>query len=144
MSLKQTTPRHSQHRLKIWSSSEKDVSRRLGRDDFQAAGPVRRSVYAPPYSLRPPDTEPEVWLSLNKKSKYELSDKLKLRDPECFATQELRRKNYIEMKKKVKVRNCLGALLVLRCKMLVDEKNELFYDDPYDTDDFIVGWLVGL
>ena len=93
------------------------------RDDFPAAGPVRRSVYAPPYSLRPPDTEPEVWLSLNQKSKYELSDKLKLRDPECFATQELRRKNYIEMKKKVKVRNCLGALLVLRCKMLVDEKN---------------------
>ena len=35
------------------------------RDDFPAAGPVRRSVYAPPYSLRPPDAAPEVWLSLN-------------------------------------------------------------------------------
>ena len=30
------------------------------RDDFPADGPVRRSVHAPPYSLRPPDTEPEV------------------------------------------------------------------------------------
>ena len=69
------------------------------RDDFPAAGPVRRSVYTPPYSLRPPDTEPEVWLSLNQKSKDELREKLKLRDPEGFAAQELRRKNYIEMNK---------------------------------------------
>ena len=28
------------------------------RDDFPAAGPVRRSVYAPPYSRRPPDAKP--------------------------------------------------------------------------------------
>ena len=69
------------------------------RDDFPAAGPVRRSVYAPPYSLRPPNADPEVWLSLNQKSKDELREKWKLRDPEGFATRELRRKNYIEMKK---------------------------------------------
>ena len=141
MSLKQTTPRHSQHRLKIWSSSEKDVSRRLGRDDFQAAGPVRRSVYAPPYSLRPPDTEPEVWLSLNQKSTDELREKWKLRDPEGFATQELRRKNYFEMKKKGKVPKVSLALPVLQCKMFFDSKSELFYDDPYDTDDFAVGFF---
>ena len=68
------------------------------RDYFPAAGPVRRSVYTPPYSLRPPGTAPEVWLSLKQKSKDRLREKLKLRDPEGFAAQELRRKNYIEMK----------------------------------------------
>ena len=35
------------------------------RDDFPAVGSVRRSVYTPPYSLRPPDNEPEELLSLN-------------------------------------------------------------------------------
>ena len=113
MSLKQTTPRHSQHRLKIWSLSQEDVPRRLGGDDFPAAGPVRRYVYAPPYSLRPPDTEPDVWLPLNNKSKDELREKLKLRDPEGFATQELRRKNYIEMKNKGTVPTISLALPVL-------------------------------
>ena len=31
------------------------------RYDFLATGPVRRSVWTPPYSLRPPDREPEEW-----------------------------------------------------------------------------------
>ena len=57
------------------------------RYDFPATGPVRRSVYAPPYNLRPPDTEPEVWLSLNQQSKDELREMRKLRDPEGVATQ---------------------------------------------------------
>ena len=57
------------------------------RDDFSATGPVRRSVCAPPYSHRSPDAEPEVWLSLNQKSKNELRDKWKLCDPEGFATK---------------------------------------------------------
>ena len=35
------------------------------RDDFPATGPVRRSVWTPPYSLRPPDKELEEWVSLN-------------------------------------------------------------------------------
>ena len=30
----------------------------LRRDDFPADGPVRRSVWTPPYSLRSPDNEP--------------------------------------------------------------------------------------
>ena len=90
------------------------------RDDFQVAGPVRRSVYAPPYSLRPPDTEPEVWLSLRQKSKDELREKLKLRDPEGFATQGLRRNDYIEMKKIGKVPKVSLALPVLQCKMFID------------------------
>ena len=61
------------------------------RDDFLAIGPVRRSVYTPPYSIRPPDKEPEEeLLSVNQKTKDELREKLKFGDPERFAAQELR------------------------------------------------------
>ena len=35
------------------------------RDDFPATSPVRLSVWTPPYSLRPPDEEPEELCSLN-------------------------------------------------------------------------------
>ena len=42
------------------------------RDDFQAVGPVRRSVWRPPYSVRPADKEPEEWHSFNKITKDEL------------------------------------------------------------------------
>ena len=44
------------------------------------------------------------------------------------------------MKKKVKVPKVSLALPVLQCKMFIDSKNELFYDDPYDADDFVVDW----
>ena len=54
------------------------------RDDFPTTGPVRRSVWTPPYSLRPPDKEPEEGISLNQKTKDELRAKWKLRDPEYF------------------------------------------------------------
>ena len=39
------------------------------RDDFPPNGPVRRTVWAPPWSLRPPNLEPEEWLSQNQKHK---------------------------------------------------------------------------
>ena len=39
------------------------------RDDFPSGGPVRRSVWTPPYSFRPPDKEPEEWVCLNQKHK---------------------------------------------------------------------------
>ena len=32
------------------------------RDDFPPNGPVRRTVWNPPWSLRPPTWEPEQWL----------------------------------------------------------------------------------
>ena len=32
------------------------------RDDFPLQGPVRRIVWTPPWSLRPPHLEPEQWL----------------------------------------------------------------------------------
>ena len=35
------------------------------RYDIPPKGPVRRSVWTPPYSSRPPDKEPEQWFSLN-------------------------------------------------------------------------------
>ena len=53
--------------------------------DFQATGPVRRSVWTPPYSPRPPDKEPEELLSLNQHTQNELREMLKSRDPEGFA-----------------------------------------------------------
>ena len=85
------------------------------RDDFLAVGPVRRYVWTPRYSLRPPDKEPEEWFSLNQKTKDELLAKWKLRDPEGFAAQELRRKHYIEMKTKCKILRASVALPVLQC-----------------------------
>ena len=41
--------------------------------------------------------------SLNQKTKNELRERWKLRDPEGFAAQELRRTNYFEMKRKGKI-----------------------------------------
>ena len=87
------------------------------RDDFPATGPVRRSVWAPPYSLRPPDREPEEWVSLNQKTKNELRERWKLRDSEGFAALELRRKHYFEMKRKGQIPKASVALPVLQCKM---------------------------
>ena len=89
------------------------------RDDFPAAGPVRRSVWTPPYSLRPPDKEPEELLSLNQKTKDDLRAKLKLRDPVGFATQELQRKSYLEMKRKGTVTKASVAMPVLQCNMFL-------------------------
>ena len=38
------------------------------RDEFPAGGPViRKTVWAPSWSLRPPNVEPELWLSQSKK-----------------------------------------------------------------------------
>ena len=48
----------------------------------------------------------------------------------------------IEMKKHWKVPKVSLALPVVQCKMFFDSKNELFYDDPDDTDDFIVEWFL--
>ena len=57
-----------------------------------------------------------------------------MRDPEGFAAQELRRKQILEMKRKGKISKYSVALPVLQCKMFFDFGNELFYDDPRDTD----------
>ena len=40
------------------------------RDDFPPGGPViRRIVWTPPWSLCPPNVEPEAWLSQNEQHK---------------------------------------------------------------------------
>ena len=57
-----------------------------------------------------------------------------MRDPEGFAAQDLRRNNFIEMNRKSKIPKTAVALPVLQCKMFFDLGNELFYDDPRDTD----------
>ena len=66
-----------------------------------------------------------------------------MRDPVGFATQELRRKNYFEMKQMGNVTKASVAMSVLQCNMLIDSENEMFYDDPYDIDDPTVSWSLG-
>ena len=68
---------------------------------------------------------------------------MKLRDPEGFAAQELRRKHYVDMKNNCKIQKASVALPVLQCQMFLDSENELFYDDPYDADDPAIFWLLG-
>ena len=60
---------------------------------------------------------------------------MQLRDPESFAAQELRRKSYLEMKRKGKIPKTSVALQVLQCKMVLDSECALFYDDPYGVED---------
>ena len=112
------------------------------RDDFPAAGPVRRSVWTLPYSLRPPDKEPEEWISLNQKAKDELRARWQLRDPEGFAAQELRRKQIFEKNREGTIPKISVALPVLQCKMFLDSENGLFYHDPCDIRNPTVAWLL--
>ena len=70
-------------------------------------------------------------MSLNKKTKNEFCAKRKLRDPEGFVAQELRSSKYVDMKINCKIQKTSLALPVLRCNMVLDSENELFYDDPY-------------
>ena len=60
------------------------------RDDF-GKETVRRTVWTPPWSLRPPTLEPEVWLSLTKKYRDEKRQQWKRDDPKGFERQEERR-----------------------------------------------------
>ena len=94
------------------------------RDDFPPDGPVRRTVWAPPWSLRPPNIEPEEWLSQNQKHKDSLREEWKLRDPVGFAKQEERRRLYKEMKMKGKVKKTAAvAMPALACKWFLDTVN---------------------
>ena len=105
------------------------------RDDFPAGGPViRKTVWAPPWSLRPPNVEPEVWLSQSKK--IQSSEALKLRDPVGVAAQQERWRFYNKTKSKGKVkRKAAIDLCALACAWFLDTPNGRFYDDPHDTDD---------
>ena len=80
---------------------------------------------------------------MNQKNKDAVQAKWKLRDPDGFATQELRRKNYFEMKRKDKVIGPSVAMPVLQFKMFLYSKNEFFDDDPHDIDDPAVSWSLG-
>ena len=80
---------------------------------------------------------------MNQKNKDALRAKLKLRDPDGFAAQELTRNNYYEMNRRGKVTGQSVAMPVLQFNMFFDSKNELFYDDPYDIDDPAASWSLG-
>ncbi|CAK0813605.1 unnamed protein product, partial [Prorocentrum cordatum] len=71
-----------------------------GRDDFGADGVVRGSVWAPPWSTRPPAFEPEVWMSLNAANRLAARNAWKADDPVGSAAQEARRKAWAEHKSK--------------------------------------------
>ena len=55
--------------------------------------------------------------------KNELHERWELRDPEGSAAQELRRKNYFEMKRKGKIPKASIALPVLQYNMFFDSEN---------------------
>ena len=52
------------------------------QDLFEKDGVVRRSVWAPPWSMRPPHLEPETWVSLSKKNKEKKRQEWKVKDPD--------------------------------------------------------------
>ena len=62
------------------------------RVDRFAQGPGRmRLVSTPPWSLRPPACEPELWLIIGKPAQREMRAKWQVDDPDAFAAQEERR-----------------------------------------------------
>ena len=65
--------------------------------------------------------------------KHELRERWKLRDLEGFAAQELRWKNYIEIRRKGKIPKASVALPVLHCKLFIDSENVFVYDYSYDV-----------
>ena len=61
------------------------------RDDFLASDcSIRRSAWAPPWSLRPPTLEPEVWVGLSKKYKDLAREGWLRDDPAGYAAQQQR------------------------------------------------------
>ena len=62
-----------------------------------------RTISTPPWSLRPPTMEPELWLCFNKVQKQFFRDKWAAESPEQFARQEERRKEYDALKHAGKV-----------------------------------------
>ena len=55
------------------------------RDDF--GSPIRRSVWTPPWSPRPPHLEPEPWLSLTKTHQADERQRWRAGDPDGFELQ---------------------------------------------------------
>ena len=92
------------------------------RDDF--GSPIRRSVWTPPWSLRPPRLEPEQWLSLNKRHQADERQRWRAEDPDGFATQEARCLNYIRLKNAGRVPKAAVCRSILPC-----DHNDL-YDAP--------------
>ena len=90
------------------------------RDDF--GSPIRRSVWTPPWSLRPPHLEPEPWLSLTKKHQADERQRWRAGDPDGFELQEERRRNYIRLKNAGRVPKAAACRPILPCD----------YNDLYD------------
>ena len=70
------------------------------RVDRFPQGPGRmRFVRTPPWSLRPPSCEPELWLIIGKPAQREMRAKWQADDPDAFAAQEERRSSWRRAKR---------------------------------------------
>ena len=58
-----------------------------------------RLVSTPPWSLRPPTCEPELWLIIGKAAQREMRAKWQPDDPDAFAAQEERRSSWRRAKR---------------------------------------------
>ena len=67
-------------------------------------------VSTPPFSMRPPDCEPETWVSVGQKVKQHFRDEWKRRAPHEFQKQEERRKVYLDLKRAGKAGSTLVVL----------------------------------
>ena len=70
------------------------------RVDRFPQGPGRmRLASTPPWSLRPPTCEPELWLIIGKAAQREMRAKWRADDPDAFAAQEERRSSWRRAKR---------------------------------------------
>ena len=70
------------------------------RVDRFPQGPGRtRLVSTPPWSLRPPTCEPELWLVIGKPAQRAMRAKWQTDDPDAFAAQEKRRSSWRRAKR---------------------------------------------
>ena len=83
------------------------------RDAFGSTDVVRRVVWAPPWSLRPPSLEPEAWLCFSRKSKDQARLEWKTSDPAGYAEQEKRRADFQKAKLSGKVAKAVAAVPLL-------------------------------
>ena len=68
-------------------------------DRFPQGSGRMRLVSTPPWSLRPPTCEPELWLIIGKAAQRETRAKWHSDDPDAFAAQEERRSSWRRAKR---------------------------------------------
>ena len=82
------------------------------RIDTFPRGDAQRHVSTPPWSQRPPNVEPEVWLGIDKRVRRQLREEWKSKDPSGSARQETRRQIWQDAKNAGHVPRVMVARLV--------------------------------